>query len=530
MAIIQRRKQNASQSTQPDALSTQVNKQRYDNEIVISVTGINFRDTRIFNNTKTSDGNKICTVRPHNGVAPKDGDDFVLDIIINADRIEDFKAIIPKIIEELSKSKSWPKTKKNPEGGYTEEYLRYLENKLYRSLESIPTSKELNDTREVMTQNWKNMLNKINDPEVRKRLIKKSFYYTKNVNGEMKGVELSDRNINYVLMQRPGATFVTNTYTWFECFNRTVRQGAQYILVSKPSYIYATKEQRDSIAQEYYGMTYKEAYEKFKEKGENMQQFDHGINKGITKKYGVSNFYYEKVYDISDTELIPGKKDVFFEKIGIKDNVNNGEVQGAEYNADVATSDNAGVDAKIGFKSEILEAYKDWLLKKLSKEGIKMPNTATESTEDIIARAIFNYSFNNAEKLNQVTTEARTDIALAVSVAICSYLGLQSNVTTDYIRRLNSKVFTDETARLSWALFTELLPNESRLSGINKDNQQQNTQYRMVSEAIQETSFESFVDILKRNGVRVISNREQVAESFFSYLIRMDNSKRNLLI
>ena len=529
MAIIQRKKPNATQVAQPDALSSQAPKLRYDNEITISIRGINFRDTRIFNDTKTSDGNKICTAKPHNGVAPKDGDDFVLDIIVNADRLEDFKAAIPTIIEKLRKSKSWPKTKDNPDGGYKEEFLKVIENKLYRGIESIPSSKELNDTREVMTQNWRNMLNKINDPEVRKRLIKKSFYYTKNINGEVKGVELSDRNINYVLMQRPDATFVTNAYTWFEYFNRTIRSGAKYILVSKPSYIFATKEQRDAIANEYYGMNYKEAYKKFSEKGENMQQFDHGISKGITKKYGVNNYYYEKVYDISDTELIPGKKDVFFEKIGVKANVNNGDSQPTGDEANVDIDNGAEITARIGFKSEFLEAYKDWLLRKSSKAGIKMPSIVNESTEDIIARAVFNYSFNNAEKLNQVTTESRTDIALAVSVAICSYLGLQSNVTTDYIHRLNGKVFSDETARLSWALFTELLPNESKLSSMSKDNQQQNTQLRMVSEAIQENSFESFVDILKKNGVRFMSNREQVAESFFSYLVRMDNSKRNLL-
>ena len=74
-------------------------------------------------------------------------------------------------------------------------------------------------------------MQKLEDPEVRKRLLK---YQMTNDYARQYGHVLSASNVVSILNQFPSASFVVEASTWKKSFNRTIMAGAQPILVKKP--------------------------------------------------------------------------------------------------------------------------------------------------------------------------------------------------------------------------------------------------------------------------------------------------------
>lgn len=493
---------------------------KYADQIVVLYRGISLRDASLIN--RLSQNGEIFTFKPaadNKGANVNDGDDkkgsFLLEFIINADKREEFKAILPEMVEIMRNSKNH---------NYSEEFLVNFVKNITEKVDSQPTLEELNAAREKMTKNWQELVTKLNDPEFRNKIVRCIY----SENGEVKEVELSAKNAREILLQNPSATFVTDASTWANVFKRRVVNLENKIIITKPLNTWVTKQKRNEASMELYNVSFDELMAKCNS-AEEKNQYKHGIDKHITRKEG-RIFYYKKiVYDIADTEPIDQNKDPFAAS-PIKNNIPGSSNSPYATNDPNAAAGGAGdVEARIGLAGEYLERYKDWLYKKCASSKIDVSNYLKLPTEEGVTRAIYAYAYENADEQGQVTGKDRDLFANAVLLGVCAVLGLRTNFSNITI--------SDELARLSWPVFIELSsPPTSIYDDVHAQTQGQTQQdgednytpVKMVSENIS-TSFEDYLNILKSKGVKIQSAREQMTESFFSFLIRMDNSKRNLL-
>lgn len=493
---------------------------KYTDQIVVLYRGISLRDASLIN--RLSQGGNIFTFKQaadNKGANVNDGDDkkgsFLLEFIINSDKREEFKALLPKMVEIMRNSKNHK---------YSEEFLDNFVKNITEKVDSQPTLEELNAAREKMTKNWQELVTKLNDPEFRNKIVRCIY----SENGEVKEVELSAKNAREILLQNPSATFVTDAPTWATVFGRKITNRENMIIVTKPVNRWVTKEKRDKASMELYHMTFRELMDKCNSK-EEANQYKHGIDKYITRTEGRILYYKTIVYDVADTEPIDPNEDSFAAS-PIKNNIPGSSNSPYATNDPNATAGAAGdAEARIGLAGEYLERYKDWLYKKCASSKVDVSNYLKLPTEEGVTRAIYAYAYENADEQGQVTGKDRDLFANAVLLGVCAVLGLRTN--------FNNMTISDELARLSWPVFIELSsPPTSIYDDVHAQTQDQAQQdgdgnytpVKMVSENIS-TSFEDYLNILKSKGVKIKSAREQMTESFFSLLIRMDNSKRNLL-
>ena len=493
---------------------------KYADQIVVLYRGVSLKDASLIN--RLSQGGEIFTFKPaadNKGVNVNDGDDkkgsFLLEFIVNADKREEFKALLPKMVEIMRNSKNHK---------YSEEFLDNFEQNIINKVDSLPTIEDLQNSREKMTKNWKELVSKLNDPEFRSKIIRYAF----SENGEVKEVELSPKNAREILLQNPSATFVTDIPTWANMFKRRVVNLENKIIVTKPLNTWVNKQKRNEASMELYHVSFDELMAKCNSV-EEKNQYKHGIDKYITRKEGRILYYKTVVYDIADTEPIDQNEDPFAAS-PVKNNIPGSANSPYATNNPNASAGNTGdVEARIGISGAYLEKYKEWLYKKCTASKVDVSNYLKLPSEECVTRLIYAYAYENADEQGQVTGEDRNAFATAVLLGVCAVLGLRTNFT--------NMTISDELARLSWPVFIELSsPPADIYNDITPQTQDQTQQdgednyapVKMVSENTS-TSFEDYINILKSKGVKIRSAREQVTESFFSLLIRMDNSKRNLL-
>ena len=481
------------------------NNKRYENQIVVVVKSINLKDSTSIN--RLSDGGKIFTFRPYRQAKAGDNNhdkngSVLLEFVINVDRLDDFKKLLPNIVDILRNSKNYK---------YSDEFLNSFERIMIDRLNSVPSSEEINNSRDRMTKNWKELVATINDPAVRQRIVRKSFIYT-DVDGETKSVTLSSDNVQRVLLANPSAIFVTDESTWYRIFKRKVVNRNNYILITKPLHTWISKQDKETACQELYGAPYADVVKKYTDKIQR-QQFEHGLAKYWTRKEGRVLYEYEKVYDVSDTELIDQNDDPWSKMI-INNNLTGEKNQNIVPSSGAENVDDG--DVRIGLSEEILQRYRDWLFKKCRDNKIDVSQLMTLPADQAIYHAVYKYAFVNADKLNQVREEDRRKVAVTVSLAMCAHLGIRGDFS-------QTVAVSDELARLSWPLFLELLPNEY----LFKDTQAPASSVSMVSENVSD-NFNDYLKLLKTAGVEVQTPKDAMLEEFFDMLTRMNSSKHNL--
>lgn len=105
-------------------------------------------------------------------------------------------------------------------GEYSDASIETVCSQIYDSVDSVATSADIEYAQNKGFESWKEMLQKLEDPEVRKRLLK---YQTTNDYARAYGHILSPDNVQDVLDQLPSASFVAEKSTWSKVFNRTVQ-------------------------------------------------------------------------------------------------------------------------------------------------------------------------------------------------------------------------------------------------------------------------------------------------------------------
>ena len=162
---------------------------------------------------------------------------------------------------------------------------------------------------------------KLNDPMVEK-ILESMKVYDPNT-GEFKGIYeflkkhiLSAHNVIQVCAQWRNAqkggvpTFVATKRQWYRDYNRYVVQNAVPMLMTTPNDQHK-KSVSDAIVQN--NLT--------RNQYRSNSHVKHGVHSEYYDNGQVSDFHGEYVYDITDTEVLPGMRDVFTEHEGLSSNL-----------------------------------------------------------------------------------------------------------------------------------------------------------------------------------------------------------------
>jgi hypothetical protein len=308
----------------------------------------------------------------------------------------------------------------NNVGSYDENYVERLCLSLYDVIEEVPNSLDVENAEKLKYSNWEEMLQKLEDPDVRKRLLK---YQMTNDYAIQYGNVLSATNIVSILNQFPSASFVTTLSSWKRCFNRTVMANAQPILVKKPiTNLNIPDAELDKAAVECGYKSYKDAENKSKKSTQVLNRI-----RIVALKDKVKNYYYVKMYDVSQT--IPPSNpdlDVWTNDIGLSDNIT------GELNARAEEFNNQYISAehqktKKENEKNITQAKKAkwenrrYAIKRLCKKN-KIDISAFEHIEnhaEYIAKTVYTIAKKLAPEYGIIKDDDIKTFAALTTIVIC---------------------------------------------------------------------------------------------------------------
>lgn len=425
-------------------------------------------------------------------------------ITIPVDKISEFPNVLGKLKEVLISS-----------GNYIETSINNTIEKLGYIITETPTAGEKNAQEETIAKNWKELLSTLSDPETRKKFLK--FQTTFICTTRFKAAALSKNNAAIVLASYPMATFVTDRQTWLEKFNRTIKPNAPFVIINKVENIIDVDILNtldivkaaggwNALVKKSGGSAYGDAYAAIKESRQTPLFY---------RKYGKSTTWSEKVYDLRDTQLIPGRPDNFLEIPGLIDNITGELNQPAkdEVEQDRIANGEEPInleEPKQGLTNEKeLVAFKDFIFTLCKREKIQV--FENDNIQDTIANAVYKYGYHvAAEKYNLLREEAKNSFAAALCYSIANAYNLQSSIVSKSIN-IFERLTDEEAGKMIRNSFEEF----RRLSSFHM-NEARNT--------LDSISFDEYaralMDLRKGN-----KSKEMVAvkESFDKILNRINN-------
>lgn len=328
-----------------------------------------------------------------------------------------------EFISDTSALENFLKSTNNYQDSSISTFIEKIEN----YADSTPTEEEIAANNKVISTNWRDLLETMNDPEVRKRfLLFQTTYTCMNV---LKDAVLSPANVTSVLMADPQATFVTDKNTWESKFLRKVNPGAPHVIITKvenslPPFNLLNKDPEVQKAGGWNALVKKSGGCWF------------GAAYAAIKRVRLENnlkttFYKSKVYDVRFTTPIDPNKDPFMKVANLVNNLT-GEINDAAK----AMFDNESIKngtEPIDYDSkregitnnEELTEFKEFILKKCKMSGVEVSNVGSD--EDIISNAVYAYAYNHAEKLNKLNDNTKAAFANAVCYAIAATFNINSS-------------------------------------------------------------------------------------------------------
>ena len=365
------------------------------------------------------------------------------DVYLNVQggKEQDFLQCLPEIQKTLEEI-----------GVYYKKSIITFIRQLGTGVEETPTPREIDDVNKAMNNSWKELLLMLKDPETRKRFL---AFQTTVTCGKYFNSHLSQNNIMEVLSQDNFATFVTDKQTWFNKFNRRVKDGAKRILITKPYNNTPSKNALNNheISQEYGGYNNVVRMSTKKHYG-----VAYSINKDVSKATNPNFTTYLRhvVYDVRDTELIEGASDPFLEipnminnltgevnKLALKFIDDENKKRGIE---DGSVKKHEGID-----DIDTLIKYKNILLKKCKQEGITIVDVGEPS--DVIGECIYQYGLKTAEAYNILVPKEKELFAHLLCYCICSSFNIVCNKAKLSIKYIDS--LTQEKAEIYAAYIRE---------------------------------------------------------------------------
>ena len=411
----------------------------------------------------------------------------------------------------------------------TQHYTDVSIDKFFSGIEelvsSTPTPEEDEANNRKIAQNWRELMEQLNDPETRKKFL--NFQTTALCKSQFSTAALSRNNVSMVLAADPMATFVTSEYSWEKTFNRKVLPNSPFVIINKvesklPMEI--LKKDDDVIRAGGW---------------QQLVKLSGGIDKGrawAARKRAMNDpeynnfkksldFRKEKVYDVRFTELIDPsrandeKYDVFLKVAGLINNLT-GEINEPAKQVLRQDSIDRGealqdYDAKkIGLEGdEELNAFKDFLIKKC--KTVKVNVLETGSIQDTIADAAYAYAYKKAEQYNKLNDQARKEFAATICLGVAATFGIESQKVAQSAHLMDSLKQEDreEITMASFKEFQALTNFSIREAAEDMENGISQEEYlAMVNQ-----------EIAKYRNKKKKEVMESFTRNFHSLVERMDN-------
>jgi hypothetical protein len=373
---------------------------------------------------KNDDVNQINQINP-TVFCIKKGQDKSNWLVILKDKYDEF-------IADTSALENFLKSSNN----YQEASLTSFFDKIESFADSTPTQEDIDNNNKAISSNWRELLQTLNDPEVRKKFLAFQTTYTCMTN--FKDAVLSPANVTSVLMADPQATFVTDKKTWESKFNRKVQDGAPFVIITKventlPPFNLLNNDPEvkraggwNEVVKKSGGVWYGAAYAAIKRVR---------LNNNLKP-----SFYKSKVYDVRYTTPMNPSKDLFMDIANLVNNLT-GEINlAAKQMLDQEAAKNGQNPMDYDAKREgitnnkELTAFKDFILKKCKIANINVSTVGSD--EDIIANAVYEYAYQKAESLNKLHDKVKSAFANAVCLAIAATFNIKSNRTSNAVSQI----------------------------------------------------------------------------------------------
>lgn len=420
---------------------------------------------------------------------------------IKLDRIDEFFQELPKLEAFLESTNH-----------YSEGSIKDFGNKIKKFIDNTPTPAEVEANDKNIANNWRELLETMQNPEVQKRFLAFQTSYVCALNDDLKDLILSPGNIISVLTADPQASFVTDRNTWETKYGHRIKDNAPFVIITKPENSIPPQRQLESdpivranggwnaLVRKSGGPWYGAAFAAIKR---------------VNVKYGNQTKYYQtKVYDVRFTEPFDPAHDKFLEVVNLINNLT-GELNDIAKKAYIDTAIANGEQApdvnkkKVGLEGDAeLQAFKKFILNKCKSLKVQVPEVGSD--EDIITNAIYAYAYQYAESLNMLTDKVRQAFANAVCFAVASTYNIQSNKVSsaaNYFSKLNQDE-AESMITASFGLYKQLASFSVRRESIETDPHIM--------------SFDEYRDLI----LSKTKNKSTMKSKFDNIMSRMDNSPR----
>lgn len=286
--------------------------------------------TKLLNEWNSKYSNIFSVTSSMANASDDDGKNAPLDIKVIPGKEAEFEQIVPSLVNDV--------VSQSGQGGgfYKHDAAQTFEKSIIGRINEAPTKDDMEKAESRKIDNFQSLLSRLNDPAVLKQIGLIGGSVTINpsasliAQGNAAGWRLSSRNQIEVYMQLPNATFVTNEWTWENVFNRKVIDRSQFALVMKPKNNKIKDISSWNRAAAYFGYKdksnpNKQAYDVFRElkKAKKLSQSQTFAVMALANIYNPQSpdFIQQKVFDVSNTQLISGMPDVWNEQVGYADNL-----------------------------------------------------------------------------------------------------------------------------------------------------------------------------------------------------------------
>lgn len=356
---------------------------------------------------------------------------------------------------------------------------------LINQIALCPTQEDIKAMEKSIGTNFLELLKNLQDLKVQNKIF---AWQVQNKWVEEYGLVLALGNAMAVQMQAPNATFVTTEHGWAE-YNRTIKPGAQKIIIQMPDYRWIPIKYKDAAAAKRGYRDWKDAEANLKGKSKQML---HKLEIEASRLMGPNSAHNQVVYDVADT-IPPANPadDVWANQIGLLNNLkgelnsaaqadydakNPGDAQkrlAAQQAAQQQQQTTAATNIDIASKRGYAEKRLSILMKKCRDAGISVPlksnafidkkginidkNIPLDSIESDILNLSYKYGLVKCPEFYILKPDLQNKIAgyVAVTIAIASGYSLDSHGLKRFIRPND---LTAQDAAVIFKIATEIIP------------------------------------------------------------------------
>lgn len=476
-----------------------------------------------------------------------------------------FKQILPNIKNDILSLNG----KNN--GKYDASAATNFEAKIISRIDDAPTKDDLDkaDARKVDTTI--ELLTKLKDPNTLKIMGNiggvVNITHSKSLTDLLAGHQLSKGNQAEVYFQLfSAATFVTDSWTWEHVFNREVIDRQKFAIIRRPKNNKPQDLAAWNRAAKQCGYANYDDFKRRRKYGSLSPQQIFAVE-ALANIYNTKSgdFYGAKVYDYSNTRLLPGKTqadDVFNNTPGLADNLKGMPNQPA-LDADAnAAAKIAGQQQQqpvtqaqfVNRSSDEIAAIIEFLRSKCMQQGISI-GTVRGNMGDQIIHAVKEYSKHFILPNNGgVKPEFTNAFCEAMAFSIAATYGIETPAgVSDLQKYLNAYGKTKDLSSVVNLIFAEykrlvteinndlrkqsnkMVKMGQKVTGVQKQAMEENVDEEVMESGIGASpmNFNQFLNVLGLNQQEnaeiqeeVIDDTEaaqQIKESFFRLLDKMEN-------